>query len=556
MTKAQRNQRIAVLVSGQVRSDESDLREIVKSCEEIGADIFLSLWKKRGVKGFGGGQGLTQLARVFGNELALVLPRYWIGSNMRKVFTDTRGIIPDLGELNIEKLATILPGAHIAVLDDREDLSTQYMDSNSLRMLYMIDHCNQMKQAKEADQDFKYDIVVRHRPDIKLNYRRAIEVYSRSGKTVVPRSDDSKPHQLHDIFWVASSAVDDTLSALYGRAKQTQESGWNGIHVELKNWTVENQIDVVKENIVVAGIDAASFSAVDTQRLSATNFVDAVFKRKLDVESAGGELLCATFEPVFSAVVGGTRPVSEQIENILPDIAAQKIRPKIMLNMLQALGWRGVFDTKLTSRNRLQLFLLNLAIDDLTRNSNACEWSAGRIFEHFADSIPNTQLIRWLLDSNLWNRETSGFLQSLCDSLCEVAKVSRSELHDLLAKMQVLAVSHQSNWRWMLFKFTKEEDEELIVQLAEAQLRHRVYARPIVNLALSSKICRINLDRRVAILSAVAELADSAAAYGELAKSLLEIGKVDIARQSLEKASQFTTSPKWVAQTLQNLSKE
>ncbi len=111
------------------------------------------------------------------------------------------------------------------------------MDSNSFRMLYMIDKCNQMKLQAEKSGEFIYDVVARHRPDVRLDYARAARHFKARNKVLLPKSDTSIGY-LHDIYWVCSSADDNLLTSLYNHAESTREKGWHGIHNELYEWTI------------------------------------------------------------------------------------------------------------------------------------------------------------------------------------------------------------------------------------------------------------------------------------------------------------------------------
>ncbi|NOR63955.1 MAG: hypothetical protein GQ535_15900 [Rhodobacteraceae bacterium] len=552
MTEALASRKIAVLVSGQVRSDDDDMRRIADACKHVNADVFLCLWRKRGTKGFGGGQGLLQLSRIFGNRVAIAMPRNWIGANMRKVFPKSDHILPDLGEIDQQRYAGIFPDARIDLVEDKDELTIPYMDSNSLRMLYMINRCNRLKKQAEAEMGGTYDVVIRHRPDIVLNYTKAIRRFAQNGKTIFPKSDDNKPQQLHDIYWVGNSEDDDRLTALYHRAKSTREKGWGGIHHELRDLVIEQNIDFEKFACTTSGINEASYKDRDKLTETAQNFLAALQNRQLDVAQAGGDDFCAAFDPVFKAILTDNFPDASEIRLRFGDIKTRSDRPKLSLFKLQSLGWMVCMDPRNTVAERFSLLMLNLSIDHLTRNENAAEWVAGSLQNIFPQSSMVSAVAEQVLSRGPAEAPT-GFVTDYADAICNFAAISPEELAQARTKVMRDMLAGNENWRWMSAGFKDENSPRLAIRLAETMLESGVYARVIVSQAVLATKSIDQENMALPLLETAAKTANNAIAYGDLGRYLFEKSDTKSARQALEKACSFEDSPPWINALLTKL---
>ncbi len=552
MTEALPSHKIAVLISGQVRSDDDDIRRIAEACKQVNADVFLCLWRKRGTKGFGGGQGLLQLSRIFGDRVSIAMPRNWIGANMRKVFPKSDHIFPDLGEINPRRFSGIFPQAYIEIIEDNDTLTIPYMDSNSLRMLYMIDRCNALKKTAEADQGHEYSVVIRHRPDIVVNYAQAIERFRHNKKAIFPKSDDSKPQQLHDIYWVAGSKVDNQLTALYQRANQTRAEGWKGIHHELRTWVDDHHIDFEKFACTTSGINEASYKDRDKLAETAQNFLAALQNRQLNVEQAGGDDFCAAFEPVFNALLSGSFLDADEVRRRFVKISALRGRPKMSLFLLQSLGWIVSMDPRNTIEERFSLLVLNLCIDHLTRNENAAQWVAGNMQNIFTKAGMVSAVADLLLAKDRRSAPT-GFVLDYADAICKFATIQADVLESLTNKVKAEIISANGNWRWLSAGLKHENSPQLAIRLAQEMLESGNYARIIVNHAVLAAKNIGNADLVLSLLTRAATTADSASAYGDLGRFLQQQGDINNSRQAFEKAQSFDNPPLWIHQSLAKL---
>jgi len=532
-------QRVAVLVSGQVRSDNSDIEKIAEACQQVNADVFLCVWRKRGAKGLGGGQGLLQLARAFGNRFALAIPRNWIGANMRKVFPVSDHLFPDLGSIQAEQMAEIFPGAHIEIVEDQDDLTIPYMDSNSLRMLYMINKCNEMKREAEARGGFTYDVVARHRPDVKMDYTRAIDRFNADKKTVFPKSDLKNTGQLHDIFWVGSSEEDDTLSRLYFHANATRKEGWKGIHFELRDWTEKHSIDLVMFNCLTAGINDASFKNNDIQLAAAQKLLDAVRDRKLDIEAAGGDIFCETFTPVFEAIMSGQFPQQSTLTDKLVGVLNQNLKPKQSLFLIQGFCWQICFNEQSDLVDRLGAFLAAQIIDGITNNQNAADWSATAFPQLFAEHAPSKKIVELLLSNGPKIRTESPISEALFNYISDIGNKTHDDINALASSMaQDILFKHQ-NWKWIFSGLENEKEFGTIILLAESQLDAGKYVRGLVSTAIRAGN-RVKDDASVLrMLQKSTHLENTAQTHTELGQFLMRSGNLEDAKRAFVKASSF-----------------
>ncbi len=291
---------IAVCISGQVRNDDNALEQTMAALADIDADVFISVWRKRGSKTFGGASGPDHMARIFGPRIAAVIPKNWLG-RMRGVFPDSRAIFPSLGDVSVEGLQRYFPDADIDIEDETTDLSFPYSDSNSLRMLYKIWRCNGLKRKREKRRGKPYDLVIRMRPDIALDFARLAKLKLKPEELVTHAHRNDVPNYIQDMYWVGGSQIDNIMAAVFHRAVQCVDLGWKGIHLELSEYIDREGIITRSASYITGNIHHFSkFDAAYEQAVK-TNFVAAVAARKMDVDFAGGETYCALAEEALLA---------------------------------------------------------------------------------------------------------------------------------------------------------------------------------------------------------------------------------------------------------------
>lgn len=230
----QQGPRLAICLTGQIRGQAERMKEMSSVASTLGADVFVSTWSSWGRKTFTGATGVPQLKRILGLDIALSMPRCFL-QRMDNLFPETQKLLEATGKDVEIELSNIFPNA---VLDVEQegllDLSicTQTADHNSLRMLYKIWRCNQMKRARERQNGERYDLVARFRPDMLPNLFHFLETRIVAPSLQIGVSDAHKDF-IDDKFWMGSSIQDDFVTSLYGKAVQSYEIPWSNIHTEL-----------------------------------------------------------------------------------------------------------------------------------------------------------------------------------------------------------------------------------------------------------------------------------------------------------------------------------
>ncbi len=298
---------IAVCISGQIRNDDSALIQTMEALKDIEADVFFSVWQKRGTKTFSGASSIDHMARVFGVRVARALPLNWLG-RMQHIFPDSSLVFPSLGDVTREDVHRIFPASVVDVEDEDFNLDFPFSDSNSLRMLYKIWRCNRMKIAAEKARGEPYKMVVRMRPDITLDFSAIAGLSPEKNTLYTHAHQGSQPGYIQDLYWLGSSEVDDKMATAFARVMAHDIDDWSGIHPELYAHTQRCGLATKPVNMVVGGI--FQFAQFDNAYLARVqnNLLATVKARKNVVEAAGGEALCALAEKTIAAAIDGTNP--------------------------------------------------------------------------------------------------------------------------------------------------------------------------------------------------------------------------------------------------------
>lgn len=103
-----------------------------------------------------------------------------------------------------------LPEKKIYEKNKRPEVSVQGM----LRQLYCLKKCNNLKKEYEKQNNFKYDIVIRIRPDLLLINNTSLEKSAESWdmKNYVYTTDHDDHHGYNDRFYFSNSQNMDFLS--------------------------------------------------------------------------------------------------------------------------------------------------------------------------------------------------------------------------------------------------------------------------------------------------------------------------------------------------------
>ena len=294
--------RMAICISGQIRNDDSSLKAIMASLSGIDADIYLSVWKRRGSKDFSGFNGRGHLVRILGQPIAYSIPRSWIRM-MGRIFPESSSIFPSLGNVTDTDLRQYFPKAIIDIEEEDIDFSFPHGDRNSFRMLYKIWRCNSLMRKAEISHGKRYETVVRMRPDINLNFNQIAQLKLKKNELISMPTMYTGTAHLGDMFWVGNSEVIDLMAGGFSRAIEAKNGNWRGIHRELYDLAVDSHLDINIKHLITAGVGHfANFNA-EFSRATERNFIRFVKERKMDVTLAGGEGLCAITEHILSATL-------------------------------------------------------------------------------------------------------------------------------------------------------------------------------------------------------------------------------------------------------------
>jgi tetratricopeptide (TPR) repeat protein len=232
--------RIVFCISGQLRDEHVSFPMIAAQAEALEAVVIISTWRRRGTKS-AGIINLDQADRMFGRYVAESLPAALLGNRtFEKTFPQFESLLAQsCGSVEPQHLLAYFPDAIIDIEDEVMHLGfadPDVADKNSLRMLYKIWRCNEIKRAVERDRGVVFDAVVRLRPDTIPELDASLLDIVRDKS--FPRSifiPHYKPDiaSLDDVLAVSASAVADQMAALFGRAVMSDREGWDLIHKEL-----------------------------------------------------------------------------------------------------------------------------------------------------------------------------------------------------------------------------------------------------------------------------------------------------------------------------------
>jgi len=100
-----------------------------------------------------------------------------------------------------------------------------------MSMYYKILKCNLLKSIEENHQNFKYDLVVRARPDIYFHENFIIPKSINENTIYFPNTNQN--FGICDLFWYSNSEVANKISNLYTNIRNVWEISPMGVHAEM-----------------------------------------------------------------------------------------------------------------------------------------------------------------------------------------------------------------------------------------------------------------------------------------------------------------------------------
>jgi thioredoxin-like negative regulator of GroEL len=233
---------IAFCIFGQLRDDHLHLPGIARLADEVGATVFFSTWRTRGTK-TSGVINRDQLIRMFGYTIGCAMPPAMVGNGrFNAAVPEFEARLQTLFRENLvttEQLTAHFPAAVIDIEDEVMALDFPApvpIDRNSLRMLYKVWRCNELKRAAERQRGKRFDIVVRFRPDVLPELDpAALAALCAEGAKPTALYHHGKPGAtyLADVIVVSTSPVADRLAGLFGDAMRHPTRQWSNIHNEI-----------------------------------------------------------------------------------------------------------------------------------------------------------------------------------------------------------------------------------------------------------------------------------------------------------------------------------
>ncbi len=537
---------IAVCISGQVRNDDSALAQTADSLKGLGVDVFFSVWENRGTKTFGGASGPDHMARIFGPEISGAIPKNWLG-RMREVFPESGAIFPSLGAVTEGALRKYFPDAEIDIEPETLDLSFPYSDSNSLRMLYKIWRCNALKRSAEKRLGKRYDIVVRMRPDITLDFNRIKNLTLQADEIVTHAHGQAAQNYVQDIYWVGSSASDDAMAAAFSRAVSCRDRGWEGIHVELANHIKRHSLQEKPASYVTGNIHHFASFDPDYAKAVQDRFVQAVKNREMNVPFAGGEAFCALAETALDSALAQVRgePEMEDFGPYLREIEAFTTHSRSLSKIAQFMGAQHLMSMRRLEfpvRFGLLMFLLK----------NEMRMGMKPVWESLINSIPvyfagkERMFLKYLARPA---RDHAGHSAVLPESWKEPNITDVIDVAETEAALGVM-LKKEFVCNWAARGAGIERNAENVLALVLRRIEIGVESQNNYNLGAAAYRQLGDVASEAAFLEKADGMADVSAVKARLGELAFKREDFETAARYLQAALALPHCPGWVADTL------
>ena len=205
---------IAVCISGQMRSDRYTYKSILENVvNPLNADVFIHTWSVSGstpkkpdmdgVKESAFGRYHKPTREEYGNlEITT--------EELQELFNPKRVVIESFFESMSSKILDVFLPPSLAKFDPLRSPAC-------LPQSYKIWACNQLKLAEENDRQFKYDFVIRLRPDLAVYEPLPLKIFENPNKLWWCTWPNLGTHQVSDKLAISNSKIMDSYSSLYPR---------------------------------------------------------------------------------------------------------------------------------------------------------------------------------------------------------------------------------------------------------------------------------------------------------------------------------------------------
>lgn len=225
---------ICICISGQIRNNLSNLeqlsRQIKKLEEKANITVIISTWEQSGKKTDGALRYL-QMNRIFDNLTSRIIPINFYGINFWKNLPKTHNLVSSqVNPVNEKSISKLFKNSIIDI--EKEILNLEFdfktPDKNSIKMLYKIWRCNEIKRQIEQKEGKKFDFVLRMRPDVKFKIKDNFLDFEK--ETIYLPINPNTPEIYNDEVAYGDSQSIDIYSSLF---KRTFCKDWKRIHHEL-----------------------------------------------------------------------------------------------------------------------------------------------------------------------------------------------------------------------------------------------------------------------------------------------------------------------------------
>lgn len=221
--------KVAVCISGQMRNFESRL-DLLRSnlLEKYDCDVFIHTWKERGVT--------TDINRLFPNGMTDYFQND-INNDSEEFIKEWSEVLPYLDSNNniITKdyLKKAYPNVKSVVVEETPEgyevnkalYGIQYPEFllekfprryHNLSMFYKIKACNDLKKEFELRNNFKYDFVIRIRPDLHLKSELDLTFHNQMvDNSIFCKSGMKADDYIFDQFFFGDSLSMDKISNIW-----------------------------------------------------------------------------------------------------------------------------------------------------------------------------------------------------------------------------------------------------------------------------------------------------------------------------------------------------
>ena len=298
--------KICICVSGQIRDNTEkpfqSLLELTHSLRAQGHDVIVvfSIWNEISRK-LDGIINFKQLMKIFEADLVNLIPSAWYGRILwKKLPLLYKSIAENESKDAPDWVWKFFPDSVV----DSEDGNIMHLafdrevsDNNSIKMLYKIWRANEVKRRLEFIGGYKFDYVVRVRPDFTV---KKINLELDHGCIYIPNAK-SEHSALEDTFAMGTSAAIDYYCELFAKSI-AYSTKWKGIHYMLSDHLRESiyQVKSTQESafdLRYMSKNTAKLDLADLRIDLNDSFYDVIFrcvelKRTKDVVAVQQAIAC------------------------------------------------------------------------------------------------------------------------------------------------------------------------------------------------------------------------------------------------------------------------